>query len=242
MKKITALLLLLPTLLFANKNIKSDLNPTKIMSHSLWTILLKKHVSPEGIVNYSGFKKDEIQLNEYLEVLTKNIPSAGWSENASICYWINCYNAYAIKLIVDHYGVKSINNIQDPWNSSGFTSQGKKYSLDYIEQSFLRRYNEPRIHFAICCASASCSKLLNKAYEEDVLDQQLEEVTKDFINDKSKNLLTPGAVKISKKFEWYSIDFKQNGTIIDFLNHYSDVKINTKAKVFYNEFDWSLNN
>ena len=101
--------------------------------------------------------------------------------------------------------------------------------------------DEPRIHFAINCASFSCPNLLNEAYTEAKLDQQLTASAKSFINDKTKNTITANKIDISKIFDWFSGDFKKKGTLIDFLNQYSTVKISSKAKVNYKEYNWSLN-
>ena len=101
--------------------------------------------------------------------------------------------------------------------------------------------NEPRIHFAINCASYSCPNLLNEAYTEKNLENQLETAAKSFINDKSKNNITANTIEISSIFDWFTGDFKKKGTLIDFLNKYSSVKINAKAKISYKEYNWNLN-
>ena len=101
--------------------------------------------------------------------------------------------------------------------------------------------DEPRIHFAINCASFSCPKLINEAYTEANLEKQLATAAKSFINDTSKNTITANKVEISKIFDWFAGDFKQKGTVIDFLNQYSTLKINSKAKISYKEYNWTLN-
>lgn len=209
--------------------------------HAKWNILLQKNVSKNGIVDYKGFQKDSKQLQSYLDVLAANVPTKSWSKNAVLAYWINAYNAYTVKLILDNYPVKSIKDINDPWGKKFFTLGDKKYSLEEVEHEILRKMDEPRIHFAINCASFSCPNLLNEAYTEANLEKQLTTVAKSFINDKTKNTITSNKVEISKIFDWFSGDFKKKGTVIDFLNQYSSIKINSKAKISYKEYNWTLN-
>ncbi|TCL64571.1 uncharacterized protein DUF547 [Mariniflexile fucanivorans] len=102
--------------------------------------------------------------------------------------------------------------------------------------------NEPRIHFAINCASYSCPNLLNEAYIESKIEKQLEHSAISFINDKTKNSIDRNKIEISKIFDWFSGDFKTNGTLIDFLNSYSSIKINANAKIKFKDYNWNLNN
>jgi hypothetical protein len=211
------------------------------IDHSKWNALLQKNVSKNGNVDYKGFQKDSKQLQSYLTLLASNVPTKSWSKNAVLAYWINTYNAFTVKLILDNYPVKSIKDIKDPWGQKFFTLGNKKYSLEEVEHEILRKMNEPRIHFAINCASFSCPNLLNEAYTEANLEKQLSTVAKSFINDKTKNTITANKAEISKIFDWFSGDFKKKGTVIDFLNQYSSIKINSKAKVSYKEYNWTLN-
>ena len=210
-------------------------------NHQKWNELLKKHVSENGNVDYKGFKKEEAALQSYLELLSKNLPEKSWTKNATLAYWINAYNAYTVKLILDNYPVKSIKKIDSPWDAAFINLGNKKYSLGKIEHKVLRKMNEPRIHFAINCASYSCPNLLNEAYTEKNLNNQLEAAAKSFINDKSKNNITANTIEISSIFDWFTGDFKKKGTLIEFLNKYSSVKINAKAKISYKEYNWNLN-
>ena len=211
------------------------------MNHSKWNALLQKNVSKNGNVNYKAFQKDSNQLQAYLNELSGNVPTKSWSKNATLAYWINAYNAYTVKLILDNYPTKSIKDINDPWGKKFFSLGNKKYSLEEIEHEILRKMNEPRIHFAINCASFSCPNLLNEAYTEAKLNQQLAAVAKSFINDKTKNTITINKIEISKIFDWFEGDFKTKGSAIDFLNQYSAVKIRSTAKINYKEYNWNLN-
>jgi hypothetical protein len=251
MKKYFLALLLLPLLSCGNNNKKPGTpsaayqNTTdevaQRISHTEWDALLQKNVSRNGNVNYKAFQKDSKQLQAYLNELSANVPTKSWSKNATLAYWINAYNAYTVKLILDNYPTKSIKDINDPWGKKFFTLGNKKYSLEEIEHEILRKMNEPRIHFAINCASFSCPNLLNEAYTEVKLNQQLAAVAKSFINDKTKNTITSNKIEISKIFDWFEGDFKTKGSVIDFLNQYSGVKISRTAKINYKEYNWNLN-
>ena len=136
-------------------------------SHEDWTALLSVHVSEAGFADYRGFQRDSIKLDQYLEKLSNHPPNQDkWSEEEQLAYWINAYNAYTVKLILMHYPVRSIKDIgssiqipfvNSPWDIKFIQIGDKKLDLNNIEHSILRKeFEEPRIHFAINCASFSC--------------------------------------------------------------------------------------
>lgn len=220
--------------------------------HSIWNDLLKKHVSPTGIVDYKGFIQDKAELNTYLKSISENAPDRGtWSKDEQMAYWINAYNAFTVKLIADNYPVESIRDlgpslkiplIKDVWHYKFFKIGGQESSLDEIEHGILRKeFEEPRIHFAINCASVSCPPLLNEAFEASKLDSQLNRVAKGFINDKTRNRITANQIEISSIFSWFKGDFTKNGSLIDFLNLYSNMEINQNAKINHMDYNWKLN-
>jgi hypothetical protein len=213
-----------------------------IIDHQEWNTLLQKHVSSTGSVDYLGFKNDMVTFQSYLDILANNLPKKSWSKKATLAYWINAYNAFTVKLILDNYPVKSIKDIKNPWDQKFFILETRAYSLGEIEHEILRRMDEPRIHFAINCASYSCPNLLNEAYTESKIEKQLEHSAISFINDKTKNSMTKDQIEISKIFDWFSSDFKKGGSLIDFLNKYSTVKINANAKIKFKDYNWDLNN
>ena len=223
----------------------------KVPSHQQWDKLLKKNVNESGMVNYKGFQKDKAEFDAYLKTLSDNAPQKNWSENDQTAYWINAYNAFTVSLILQHYPVKSIKNIgaaiqipfvNTPWDIKFINIGGKKYDLNNIEHGILKKkYNDPRIHFAIVCASISCAKLRNEAYTAAQLDAQLEATGKDFLNDKSKNSISADKAELSKYFSWYKGDFTKNGSLADFINKYSQTKINANTKINYLDYNWSLN-
>ncbi len=212
------------------------------LSHSSWDALLQKHVSNQGNVNYNGFKKDNRLLQNYIKLLGDNLPSNSASKNEKMVYWINAYNALTIDLILRNYPVASIKDIKDPWGKRFWKLGGKWRNLNEIEHQILRKMNEPRVHFAIVCASFSCPKLVNRAFVANNLDAQLTAATKDFIADTKRNSISANEIQVSKIFQWFSKDFKQNGgDVVDFINKYSDIKISKNAKKGVKDYNWALN-
>ncbi len=204
---------------------------------------LQKYVSSVGRVNYAGIKNDIGRLNSLIKSFESNYPKNEWSKNQKLAYWINAYNLYTIKLIVDNYPVSSIIKITaKPWDKKFVELGGKTYSLNNIENDIIRKqFNEPRIHFALNCASKSCPVLYNKAFKASALSYQLTQQTKNFFTDKSKNDFSdPTNIKISKIFEWYKADFTKNGTVVDFINKYRTEKLKS-PKIGYTEYSWELN-
>ena len=213
----------------------------KTFNHNSWNDLLQKYVSSRGNVNYKDFKTDETKLDDYLVLLSKNKPSSSSSKNEKLAYWINAYNAFTIKLILDNYPIKSIKDIKKPWDKEFITIDGESISLSHIEHEILRKMNEPRIHFAIVCASVSCPKLQNTAFKSSTIETQLTTASKEFLADPSRNNIAQNRIEISKIFSWFSSDFKQNGSLIDFLNKYSEIAISQKASKSYKDYNWNLN-
>jgi len=208
--------------------------------------LLKNYVSANGKVDYQGLKKNEDILDIYLDYLNKKIPLKKWTSDQAKAYWLNVYNAYTIKLVLDHYPINSLRDIKknnvDAWGISFVKAGGHTYTLDYIEHKILRRWHDdPRIHVGINSASMSGPRLPNFVFTKDNVETKLNYLMKVFLNDRSKNKITPSVVELSKIFEWYKEDFSVTGNLINFLNKYSITKINPYAEVTYKEYDWGLN-
>lgn len=214
--------------------------------HSIWDRFLHDHVSSSGKVDYKGMKKVTDTLDSYLVELRDHVPDANWSKNEKLAYYINAYNAFTIKFVLAKYPVKSVKDIsfsgKDIWNFRMVQLGDKRYTLNQVENDILRKMNEPRIHFAINCASVSCPKLYNHAFVPEKMNSQLNKVTKEFINDPTRNEISEKKVKLCEIFSWYKEDFEKPGqTLIDYINQYSEVKISPKAKIEYLPYDWSLN-
>ena len=216
--------------------------PATKFNHGVWDTLLKKHVSAQGVVAYDGFSKNSEKLRAYIDSLSENLPAETWTQEEKLAYWMNAYNAMTVDLILRNLPLESIKDIDKPWDQRLWKLGDKWYNLDEIEHQILRKMNEPRIHFGINCASYSCPLLLNEAFTAKKVDAQLDFLAKQFINDPTRNTITPDRVEISKIFKWFGKDFKKSGSLVDYLNQYSDVKISADAKVRYKDYNWALNN
>ena len=209
--------------------------------HQAWDQLLRKHVSATGRVNYAGFKADRKAFDAYLLALAKQTPAGSWSRAEKMAYWINAYNAFTIDLIIDNYPVSSIIKLDGgkTWDVKRIVLGGKRYSLNQIENEILRpKFKDARIHFAVNCAAASCPPLHNRAYTAQNLYATLDKRARQFINNPKYNTISAEKASVSKIFEWYAADF---GNLREYLNKYSKVKINPKATIRYQSYNWDLN-
>ena len=208
--------------------------------------LLKENVDKQGNVDYKSLKNNEADLDLYLNYLSKTTPSKEWSKNKEKAFWINVYNAYTIKIILTNYPLKSITNIKNngktAWKTPFAKVGGKTYTLDHIEHEILRKkFNDARIHVGVNCASISCPKLGNIAFTENNIESELERLMKEFINDTTKNKISQKKIIISEIFNWFPNDFTKEGSLIDYINKYSEITVNEKAQIKYLTYDWSLN-
>ena len=193
--------------------------------HKAWTALLKKHVvlvddGKGSQVRYAGFRQDRAALKSYLALLSK-VPRQdfdGWSKARRMAFLINAYNAFTVEKILTRY--PDIRSIWDfgkvfgnPFKDRFFTLLGQPASLDQVEHETLRRpgaYDEPRLHFAVNCASVGCPMLREEAYVADRLETQLEEQARRFLSDRSRNRYdaTSGRLEVSKIFDWFKEDWR----------------------------------
>lgn len=235
----------------ASTDFTAPTSSAKPIPHDAFNGLLKKYVDPNGLVNYKALKANDTKtLDQYLDLVSKNAPGPDWSKDEKLAYWLNAYNAFTIKQIVDKYPTESIisNQLQlvsgsGPFNKKYFKIGGKDMSLNNIEQDIIRKeFQEPRIHFALVCAAVSCPTLRNEAYTAAKLDQQLAEQAREFLNNPKKNAISKDKVSISKIFDWYKDDFgKTDENVVKFINQYSKTKADPQAKVSYQKYDWDLN-
>ena len=220
------------------------------VDNSVYAELLKKYVK-EGVVDYQGFKNEETNLDRYLKVLEKT-DSSKLSRNEQFAFYINAYNAWTIKLILSGYpGVKSIKEFgsifKSPWKKKLARIDGDMVTLEHIEHGILRpNYKDPRVHFAINCASKGCPPLRSEPYRGDVMEQQLDEMARAFINDPRHNRLEGKKLYVSSIFKWFKEDF--NDDIVGFFQEYAQGDLKKKLdsgreeiKVKYLSYDWSLN-
>jgi hypothetical protein len=221
--------------------------PTEVIAsiemprHDSWNILVKEYVKKNGDVDYKSFKTKEAELKKYIAYLTSFTPVDAWSQNEKLAYYINLYNAGTVALILENYPLESIKDIKSPWGKARLEIGSEPISLGDLEHKILRKMNEPRIHFAINCASYSCPKLLNEAYTPDKMEKQLQAVTSNFINDPSKNKITANSLELSAIFKWYKSDFTQKRSLITYLQPYTKISLKKDAKISYLSYDWRLN-
>ncbi len=224
---------------------------SKPVTHEKWNALLKKYVHDDGLVDYKGFMRDTAALNDYLHVVESAHPSdKNWSRNEQMAYWINAYNAYTIQLILRNYPLASIKDIKkgvafvnSVWDIKFIHIQGFTYDLNNIEHNILRPvFKDARIHAAVNCASYSCPKLMNEAYTADKLEKQLDAGMRAFVNDPKRNQIKADQAKISEIFKWFKGDFdRDGGSVREFLNKYSTVKLTKNTDISHLDYDWKLN-
>lgn len=220
------------------------------VDNSIYAELLKRYVK-NGVVDYAGFKKDQEKLDEYLKLLEQT-DTKKLSLDEQLAFYINAYNAWTIKLVLSGYpGIHSIKDLgsfwSSPWKKEIVHVDGKVLSLDDIEHGIIRpKFKDPRIHFAVNCASKSCPPLSSEPYEGKIINQQLDAAAGAFINDLQRNRLEGNTLYTSKIFDWYGEDFK--GGIVNFFLKYAegDLKRGLEAnknqtKIRYLDYDWSLN-
>lgn len=193
-------------------------------SYKVWDGLLKKHVVvlPGGKasqVRYADLLKDRAVLRSVLDELSavKQSEFDLWSKAQQMAFLINAYNAFTVELILSHYPVRSIKDIgndffDNRWKRKFFTLLGQPTSLDMVEHAMLRapgRYDEPRVHYAVNCASVGCPMLREEAYVADRLEAQLEEQAVRFLSDRTRNRFDKdkGRLEVSKIFDWFSKDW-----------------------------------
>lgn len=214
--------------------------------HSSWDSLLKKHVDEDGMVNYKGFKQDQAKLDDYLNKLSKQIPGVEWTNEAKLAYYINLYNAATIMVVLNHYPVKSIMDIKIEGKSAfdhKFIKLGSEVvSLGDVENEIIRKqFMEPRIHFALVCAAMSCPRLLNEAFTEEKLEDQLSHLTKEFLLNPEKNQVSENRLKLTKLFDWYKEDFGDDAAIRAYVANKTGIPVRENAKITFKEYSWVLN-
>ena len=223
------------------------------LSHELFDQVLQKYVDSQGRVNYAGLKNDSGTLESYLDLLAVNAPSDRATFQTGLAFWINAYNALTIKGVLDHYPTTSVRKIK---LFGGFFSRikfqvgGRSYTLDNIEHDIIRsEFGDPRIHFALICASLGCPILENRAFVPETLEERLDNATANFINNPEKVRLDRenGVLHLSQIFEWYAEDFEDtHDSVINFISEYlpeADTAFLARAEIQiqYLQYDWRLN-
>lgn len=246
--------------------------------HSAWDRVLKQYVNEEGRVDYAALRANRADFDAYIAQIAARSPESHPQEfiarkagdgkpypsrEAQLAYWINAYNALTIRGIIDNWPTKSVRDLGflfGFFRRSDYTVGGKTVSLNYIEHDVIRKqFNEPRIHFALVCASLGCPKLRREAYVRERLEAQLEDGARYFLNE-PRNLTVDaarGRVTLSKIFDWYAGDFekyvkargpgKTGSPILDYVLQYAS-EANRAAilalkspKISYADYSWEIN-
>ncbi len=226
------------------------------VDHSGWDHLLSKYVDDAGGVDYQGWKSsgvDRQALTSYLTHLSSARSSFEAAREAKLAFWINAYNAVTIDGILREYPTSSIRNHTakifgyNIWDDLQLYVGGTPYSLNQIEHEILRKMNEPRIHFAIVCASKSCPRLLREAYIADRIENQLSTNARHFFAQKSNFAVVGNTITLSSILDWFNADFgdtdeKLLGRIYQWLPESQQQSVRGKAFTLrYADYDWSLN-
>jgi hypothetical protein len=240
-----------------------------VPDHQLLDIVLDQYVQGP-LVEYGALKADRDGLDRYLSELSQTEPEAllSGSPAVQLAFWINAYNACALKLVIDNYPIKkrgfpgsllgslkgvpsnSIRQISDTWSRRFCPVAGSERSLDEIEHEVLRPMGEPRIHFALNCASRSCPLLAGSAYTADELDSQLDEAVQRFVSDSAQYRLVRGdspQFVVSKILDWYKDDFGGTEGVVEFLLQHVEerdaeyLRTHSAVGVEYADYDWTLN-
>ena len=241
-------------------------------SHAAWTTLLRKHLVVQRAgqasqMRYAGMAADRSAMKAYLGTLSALSAATfeSFSKPQQMAFLINAYNAYTVELILTRYpkldSIKDIGSVfQSPWKPKFIKLLGTEMSLDNIEHDTLRargRFDDPRVHFAVNCASIGCPALREEAFTADRLEVQLEEQASRFMSDRSRNRWSAQGetLEVSKIFDWFGEDFRLGHKGITSLNaffaRYADKLADTPAererikggqtKVAFLDYDWKLN-
>ena len=254
--------------LWPDWQVHDDTNDAMI-NHSVWQAILDHHlvlVSP-GVTafDYASAKTaSRAQLHEYLTAM-QAIEIDGYSRDQQMAFWINLYNAQTVAVVLDHYPVDSIRDIDispglfatglfvtGPWDKKILVIEGRQLSLNDIEHRILRPiWRDPRIHYALNCASVGCPALATSAYDADEIEEQLDKAALAFIRDeRAVQLASDGSeVELSSLFDWYRSDFgDSDAAFSDHLVRYAGLEFATWLSVHGDDlpisgyhYDWSLN-
>lgn len=218
--------------------------------HSKFDAILKTYVN-DGFVEYSKLKENKEDLSKFRSYLgdLNSAKVENFDRNEKLAFWINAYNAYTIDLIINNLPIASIKNIGNffngPWDQNICKAGRETYTLNHIEHKILRvDFQEPRIHFAIVCASISCPKLLSTAFTKQNIEELLDIGAKNFINDSTKNMFDAkeNILMASKIFSWFGEDFDSMGGTIGVWNKYTKTQqIPKNSDIDFIDYDWSLN-
>ncbi len=242
----------------AEQFVAHDPGSTITVDHAAWDAMLKKHVQPDGHLNrvdYAAWKRESRdELLAYIERM-EQIDVAGLTRAEQYAYWVNLYNAVTVALILKHYPVATIRDIDispgffadGPWGAKLVAVGGVELSLDNIEHDILRKvWDDPRVHYAVNCASVGCPNLARDAYRGETLDTQLDAAARAYIASPRGVQFSGGRVIASKIYSWYDEDFgNSEAGVIKHVSQYAEgeaaSRLSGLSSIDDYEYDWSLN-
>ncbi|MBX2831736.1 MAG: DUF547 domain-containing protein [Rhodospirillales bacterium] len=244
-----------------------DAQNTRVIDHGAWQDVLDRYVSvvEPGVTSFDyaaakangSLGEGDVAVAAYIAAMV-DLPIGQFNRDQQLAYWINLYNALTVKVVLDHYPVASIRDIDispglfssGPWGKKLITVEGRTLSLDDIEHRILRPiWNDPRIHYVVNCASIGCPALARNAYRAEVIDDQLDQAATDFINHpRAVRSDGEGGFVLSSLYDWYRGDFGKSDA--DFIAHLLAYAGADLAGMLGNvedfdiaryEYDWALN-
>jgi hypothetical protein len=233
---------------------------TQTVDHRAWdaflaAYLVVDHPSGVNMVNYAGVtSEDRAALQAYLDAL-QTTPVSERNRNEQMAYWINFYNALTVAVILDHYPVDSIRRInispgffsRGPWDAPLAAVEGEPLTLNDMEHRILRPiWNDPRIHYAVNCASIGCPDLQLQAYTSANLEIMLERAAREFVNHPRGVDAQGRRLRLSSIYDWFSEDFGRNEQeLLEHLTGYADEPLASALRTYSGRisyhYDWDLN-
>jgi hypothetical protein len=230
-----------------------------VIDHGAWGELLGRYLvtGSDGINRFAYGKvtgEDRRKLSAYIDDLAA-VPISGYGRPEQMAYWINLYNALTVKVILDHYPVESIRDIDispglfsdGPWGKKLITIEGEKVALDDIEHQILRPiWQDARVHYAVNCASIGCPNLQPDPFDGKALDRQLDVAAIDFINHPRAVDAGGGSLTVSSIYQWFESDFGDGDRgVIAHLKAYASpalaMKLEGLTSIADDGYDWRLN-
>ena len=227
-----------------HKDALADLPRATESAPPAYAELLSRYAAPDG-VRYSawhGNREDMEKLRAVVDFYATTLPPA--DRDTSLAWHLNAYNAWILHNILKKYPTKGLLDGETLFfHGNRIIISGKKTSFDHLEQKVIRpTFQEPRIHFALNCASKSCAPLDTKPFTAATLDADLERLTRAFINKNPQGVVPERKqVKLSKIFEWYAEDFGGKDQLIPYINHYRDQPVPADSKMEFLDYSWKLN-
>lgn len=238
---------------------KHDAASEKTIDHSAWAGFLDRYVveGDDGInrVRYAAVaEEDQVALDAYIERLS-GLTVTALDRDEQFALWVNLYNALTVDVVLDHYPVDSIRDIDispgffssGPWGRKLATVEGKELTLDDIEHRILRPiWQDPRIHYAVNCAALGCPNLLPRPWRAGDLDECLDRQAREYVNNPRGARFEGGELVVSKIYDWYRADFGDSEAgVIEHLQRYADPELKARLEktddIDDHEYDWSLN-